>query len=460
MLDKFEAATTAFSNWAWGSQLLILLVGGGCFFLLYSRLVPLRYLKHGVDILRGKYDDKSAPGDINHFQALSSAMAGTVGMGNIAGVAVAFAAGGPGAIFWMWVSALVGTATKFFTCSLAVMYRGKDSEGNLQGGPMYVITEGLGQKWKPLAMFFCIAAMFGVLPIFQTNQLVQVSRDVIFIPSGLLSAEGDHFLFNLIFGISLMLFVAGVVLGGIKRIGAVASRIVPLMILLYMLCAIYVIATNLDVVPGYLWKIVEQAFSGQAAAGGLLGVMILGIRRAAFSNEAGIGTEAMAHGAAKTKEPVREGLVAMLGPIIDTIIVCTATAMIIMISGVWQSSDASGITLTVEAFNTTMPGFGVYALMICVLFFSTSTIFTMAYYGTKCFGFVFGAKHQYLYNYFYLSMIILGAVASLDAVIGLIDGMYAMMAIPTMVSALLLAPKVMAQAKIYFAKLEQEKAKQ
>lgn len=460
MLEQFEAATVAFSNWAWGSQLLILLVGGGLFFLLYSRFIPLRHIKHGIDILRGKYDDKSAPGDINHFQALSSAMAGTVGMGNIAGVAVAFAAGGPGAIFWMWLSAIVGIATKFFTCSLAVMYRGKDSEGNLQGGPMYVITEGLGKKWKPLAMFFCIAAMFGVLPIFQTNQLIQVSRDVIFIPSGFLNADGDHFMFNLVFGLVLMTFVAGVILGGIKRIGVVASRVVPVMILLYMTCAFYVIFSNISVVPGYLWMIVEQAFSGQAAAGGLLGVMIIGIRRAAFSNEAGIGTEAMAHGAAKTREPIREGLVAMLGPIIDTLLVCTATAMIIMISGVWENSGSSGITLTVEAFKTVMPGFGVYALMICVLFFSTSTIFTMAYYGTKCFGFLFGAKHQYLYNYFYLSMIVLGAVASLDAVIGLIDGMYAMMAIPTMVSALLLAPKVMEQSRIYFAKLNGETAKE
>jgi AGCS family alanine or glycine:cation symporter len=321
---------------------------------------------------------------------------------------------------------------------------------------MYVITEGLGAKWKPLAMFFCIAAMFGVLPIFQTNQLLQVSRDVIFIPGGYLSAEGDHFYFNLGFGIALMVFVAGVILGGIKRIGVVASRVVPTMIALYMACAFYVILSNISVVPGYLLMIVELALSGEAAAGGLLGVMVIGIQRAAFSNEAGIGTEAMAHGAAKTREPIREGLVAMLGPVIDTLIVCTATAMIIMISGVWQQSDASGITLTVEAFNTVMPDFGVYALMICVLFFSSSTIFTMAYYGTKCFGFVFGARYQFLYNYFYLSMIIVGAVASLDAVIGLIDGMYAMMAIPTMVSALLLAPKVMERAKNYFARLQNE----
>ncbi len=453
MLETFETTAMAFSNWAWGSQLLLLLVGGGCYFLIYSRLIPLRYFKHGIDILRGKYDDKNAPGDITHFQALSSAMGGTVGLGNITGVAVAFTLGGPGAIFWMWLSAIVGIATKFFTCSLAVMYRGKDSQGNLQGGPMYVITEGLGKKWKPLATFFCLAAMFGVLPIFQTNQLLQITREVVLIPNGLLDAAGDHFGFNLLFGIALMAIVATVIIGGIKRIGMVASMMVPLMFVLYLGSALYVIISNIADVPGYLLIIVERAFSGQAAGGGLIGVMIIGIQRAAFSNEAGIGTEAMAHGAAKTKEPIREGLVAMLGPVIDTLLVCTATAMVIMISGVWQHTDSTGITLTAEAFNQTMPLLGTPILMLCVVFFSTSTIFTMAYYGTKCAGFVFGAHRQHLYSYFYLAMIMVGAVASLKAVISLIDGMYAMMAIPTMVSALLLSPKVMAASKVYFDKL-------
>lgn len=457
MLESFEAATVAFSSWAWGSHLLILLVGGGLFFLIYSRLLPLRYIGHGINVLRGKYDDKSAPGDISHFQALSSAMAGTVGLGNISGVAVAFVAGGPGAIFWMWISAIVGTATKFFTCSLAVMYRGKDSRGDVQGGPMYVITEGLGPKWKPLAMFFCIAAMFGVLPIFQANQLLQVSRDVIFIPAGVLEAGADHFWFNLGCGIVMTMLVGVVIIGGIKRIGLVASRVVPVMIVLYLGATLYIIATNFADVPGHLMSIVELAFSIDAAGGGVLGIMVIGIQRAAFSNEAGIGTEAMAHGAAKTTEPVREGLVAMLGPIIDTLLVCTATALVLMISGVWQSSDAAGITLTAQAFDTLIPSFGLYLMMLCVVFFSLSTVFTMAYYGSKCAGFVFGAERQHYYNYFYLSMIIVGAVASLDAVISLVDGMYAMMAIPTMVSALILAPKVMAKAREYFAKLEEDK---
>ncbi|MFT4924711.1 MAG: AGCS family alanine or glycine:cation symporter [Phenylobacterium sp.] len=454
MFSTFESLAVAFGNWAWGAHLLILLVGGGLFFLLYSRFLPLRYLKHAIDILRGKYDDKNAPGDISHFQALASAIAGTVGLGNIAGVAVAFSLGGPGAIFWMWISAILGIATKFFTCSLAVMYRGKDSAGNIQGGPMYVITQGLGPKWKPLAMFFCIMAMFGVLPIFQTNQLLEISRNVIFIPAGVIEAGADHFLFNLIFGVVMTLIVGVVIVGGIKRIAVVASKVVPSMIILYLGAALFVIISNFSVVPGHLLTIVQQAFSGEAAGGGLIGVMIIGIRRAAFSNEAGIGTEAMAHGAAKTTEPIREGLVAMLGPIIDTLLVCTATAMVIMISGVWQNSDASGISLTAQAFDAAIPVVGTPLLMVCVVFFSITTVFTMAYYGTKCCGFVFGAHRQHLYNYFYLSMIIVGAVTSLKAVISLIDGLYAMMAIPTMVSALLLAPKVMPLAREYFAKLE------
>jgi AGCS family alanine or glycine:cation symporter len=382
-------------------------------------------------------------------------MAGTVGLGNISGVALAFVAGGPGAIFWMWMSAIIGIATKFFTCSLAVMYRGKDSEGKVQGGPMYVITEGLGKKWKPLAIFFCAAAMFGVLPIFQTNQLLQVSRDVIFIPLGLLEANADHFNFNLGAGITMMLLVGIVIIGGIKRIATVASTVVPAMIVLYLGATLVIIATNFSQVPGHFYSIVEQAFSAQAAGGGLLGIMIIGIRRAAFSNEAGIGTEAMAHGAAKTKEPIREGLVAMLGPVIDTLLVCTATAMVLMISGAWQGSDLSGITLTAVAFEQLLPGFGTYILMVCVVFFSLSTVFTMAYYGGKCAGFLFGAQYQHYYNYFYLAMIVVGAVSSLSAVISLIDGLYAMMAIPTMVSALILAPKVMVKAREYFAKLDE-----
>lgn len=451
----FGELVVAFADAAWGPWLLVLLLGGGIFFLVYSRFQPFKYIFHAINILRGKYDSEEDEGDITHFQALSSALAGTIGMGNISGVAIAISTGGPGAIFWMWVSAVLGVATKFFTCTLAVMYRGKDSAGHLQGGPMYVVREGLGEKWWPLAAFFSLAGLVGALPALQANQLTQVVRDVIIIPNQW--ATGDAFGFNLTFGIIIAALVMIVVLGGIKRIGQVTSRIVPSMVVLYMLATIYILIVNASAIPETLAFIVEDAFTGKAVGGGALGaVIITGVRRAAFSNEAGIGTEAMAHGAAKTNEPVREGLVAMLGPLVDTIIVCTCTALVILMTGVWQTSEAAGVTLTAEAFNSAMPGIGAYILIICVVFFSTSTMFSYSYYGTKCLGFLIGAEYQHYYNYFYIAIVVVAAVISLDVAISLIDGMYALMAIPTMTSALLLAPKVMEASRNYFARLEAE----
>jgi AGCS family alanine or glycine:cation symporter len=452
LIEKLENILASFAELAWGPWLLILLVGGGAFFLIYSRGILFKYFGHAVDIIRGKYDNPDDTGEISHFQALSSALAGTIGMGNISGVAIAISTGGPGAIFWMWVSAVVGIATKFFTCTLAVMYRGKDSEGRLQGGPMYVITEGLKSKWKFLAFLFSLAGLIGCLPAFQANQLVQILREVIFIPRGL--ASENYFTFNLLSGIIIAAFVSLVVLGGITRIGRVTSRIVPSMVVLYFSAAIWILTSNFQDIPYYLSLIVNDAFTGKAAAGGVLGtVIVTGIRRAAFSNEAGVGTEAMAHGAAKTEEPVREGLVAMLGPFIDTIIVCSTTALMILITGAWQNSDANGVTLTANAFNQAMPGIGSTLLMICVLFFSMSTMFSYSYYGTKCLGFLIGAHRKHYYNYFYVILIVVSSVISLNMVVNIIDGMYALMAIPTMVSSLILAPKVMGAARKYFSSL-------
>ncbi|NOX37768.1 MAG: alanine:cation symporter family protein [Calditrichaeota bacterium] len=452
-MKRFEDIVATFAAYAWGPWLLVLLTGGGLFFLIYSRLIPFRYFRHAIEILRGKYDDPSAPGDINHFQALSSALAGTVGMGNISGVAIAIAVGGPGAVFWMWVSAIVGMATKFFTCSLAVMYRGRDSLGHLQGGPMYVIVEGLGPRWKPLAVLFSTAGLIGCLPAFQANQLVQALREIVFLPRGW---TGDSlFLFNLISGLIIAALVSGVIFGGIRRIGTVAARLVPSMVVLYFAAAIWTLLTHFSQIPAYFSLIVQDAFTGQAVAGGAVWtVMITGIRRAAFSNEAGIGTEAMAHGAAKTDEPIREGLVAMIGPFIDTIIVCTTTALMILVTGVWKTSAASGVTLTAAAFEQAIPGVGTFVLVTCVLFFSLSTMFSYSYYGSKSWAFLAGAERKHLYNYFYVILIVVASVASLDVVVNVIDGMYALMAIPTMTSALLLAPKVMKASRIYFQQLE------
>ena len=313
-IKQLETAMGQIVGFLWGPPLVILLVGGGLFFLLYSRLLPYRYLPQSLRLLWHK-PDRDDPGQLSHFQALSTALSGTLGMGNVSGVALAIAMGGPGAIFWMWVSALVGIATKFYTCTLAVMYRGRDSEGQLQGGPMYIIREALGPRWRPLAYFFALAGLLGTMPIFQVNQLTEIIREAIAVPAGWTGAD-DHFLFDLLFGLLLAAVVLAVVAGKLPRIGRVTGILVPAMVAGYMLLTAVVLVLHADQVWPALTLIVRDAFTGEAAAGGVLGaVIITGIRRAAFSNEAGIGTEAMAHGAARTREPVREGMVAMLGQI-------------------------------------------------------------------------------------------------------------------------------------------------
>ena len=441
----------SFANWIWGTPMLVILMGGGLVLLVHSGFVPFRKIGHAVGLLSGKYDDDLAPGQISSFQALSAAIAATVGLGNISGVAIAINMGGPGAIFWMWVSAFVGMATKFYTCSLAIMYRGKDSEGQIQGGPMYVIEEGMGKKWKFLSIIFCGAGILGLLAIFQANQLTAVLRTVILEPAGL--DEGDKT--RWIIGITMMVLVAIVILGGIKRIAAVASKMVPFMVGLYFVTVIIIVFKYIGDVPDMLLKIVTDAFTGEAMAGGAVGaVIIVGARRAAFSNEAGIGTAPMVHGASKNNEPIREGLIAMLGPFIDTVVVCTLTALVIMLTGVWESTEKDGVRLTLAAFDMALPFYGRYLLMIAVLIFALSTMFTYSYYGHKCFGYLFGAKRADYYNYFYLITIVAGAVASLDVVISLVDGMYAIMAVPTMISTFYLAPKVRVAMKDYFQRMK------
>jgi AGCS family alanine or glycine:cation symporter len=438
----------------WGKPLVVLLVGGGLFFLIYSRFIPYRYFFHSINILRGKYDDPDDPGDISHFEALASALAATVGLGNISGVAVAIAIGGPGAVFWMWISAIVGMATKFFTCTLSIMYRGKDTNGDIQGGTMYMIMEGLGKKWKPLAVLFAVAGLFGPLPIFQANQVTQIVRDFLLIPNGLTDAT-NHFNTDLISGIVILAIVSLVIFGGIKRVGKVASKMVPAMVVIYVSCVLVIIGLNIDVLGSTFALIFTDAFTANSAMGGALGALIItGVRRAAFSNEAGIGTATLAHGAAKTKEPVREGLVAMMGPFIDTIVVCTMTALAILVTGVWQSGDENGITLTASAFEAALGPYGVYLLIFCVLIFGFSSLFTYSYYSTKCLGFLIGADKQKYFNFFYAAAIIFGSVATINAVLNFTDGMFALMAIPTMTVAILLSPKVMEAARDYFGRME------
>jgi alanine or glycine:cation symporter, AGCS family len=447
------------------TPIIFLLIMGGLFFFFYSRFLHYKHFTHCIAILRGKYHNPNDPGQISPYEALSTALASTVGMGNIAGVAAAIHIGGPGALFWMWVTAFVGMSTNFFTSTLSVMFRGKDSEGTIQGGPMYVIREALGKRWQPLAVLFCVCCMVGCLPIFQANQLTQAIIDI-----GISSTETKAMTFS-VFGmeVNTMKFVIGtilmiisgvVIIGGIQRIGSWAGKMVPLMIVIYFFSVIAILVINYQTVPKYLWMIISDAFAanhyhGSPALGGLLGGLIVaGVRRASFSNEAGIGTAPMALGASQSTEPIREGLVSMLSPAIDTLLVCSLTALAILVTGVWETSEANGVSLTAMAFQNSLPGIGKYLLLLCAFFFAITSLFSYSYYGNKALAFLIGVKPAKYYDYFYLITIIFGAILSMQDVINIIDIAYALMAVPTMLSGLALAPKVMTEAKSYFSRMK------
>mgnify|MGYP001172190836 FL=1 len=447
---EFDKIISEISSFVWGYPLLFILIGGGIYLLIISRFIPFKYFFHAIDIIRGKFNDKKSDGEISHFQALTTALSATVGMGNIAGVAVAISIGGPGAIFWMWVSGIIGMSTKFFTSALAVMYRGVDSAGNKQGGPMYFIVNGLGKKWIPMAMFFSFCGMVGALPVFNVNQLTQAINDIVLKPNGF---EVSLFS-NSIIGLILIILTSIVILGGLKRISRVSAKLVPFMVGIYILSILVILSLNYNKVPEYLYLIFYDAFnadyySGNSALGGVLGALIiLGIRRGAFSNEAGIGMAPMAHGAAKTNNPVKEGFVAMLGPFIDTLMVCTMTALAILVTGAWKT-QADGVSLTAAAFESSFSNAGNYILLACVFVFSISSLFSYSYYGTKCLSFLAGDNNKKKYNYIYIISIMLGATTSLSMMINLIDTFFALMAVPTMIATLILAPKVLNELNKY-----------
>jgi len=451
MMELFNSFWAFAVDIAWGLPLVILLISAGIYFTVAGRFTPFRGVRHAINILRGKYDYPDDPGEINHFQALSSALSATIGMGNIAGVAIAVSIGGPGAIFWMWVAGLVGMSTKYFTCTLAILYRKKDERGIDQGGPMYYIEVGLGKYFKPLAVMFAVCGMVGCLAMFQVNQL-----------SGLLKS---HWAINpKITGVVCMVLVGIVIIGGIVRVGKVTSKVVPAMFVLYFISALYIIITNISDVPGILSTILSSAFGGQAILGGgtavaFREVLITGIRRAAFSNEAGIGTAPMAHGAAKTKEPVREGLIAMLGPFLDTNIVCTMTALVILIGigasnvGGVDISPEAAVVLTVNAFEHEIPGLGRYILTLVIILFSVSTMISYSYYSLKCSRYLFGYNFGSKYIYVYIVSLLFAAIWSQDTVINILDTAFALMAIPTLVGSLLLSPKVVKVTLDYFRRM-------
>ncbi len=429
-----------------------MLIGGGLFLVFYSKFLPYRYFGHAIAITAGKYDDKNAKGDVSSFQALSAAVAATVGLGNISGVAIAIHYGGPGVVFWIWMTALIGMGIKFYSCSLSVMFRGTDSEGHLQGGPMYYITKGLGERARPLAVFFAICGLFGFLGVFTANQFTETFMSVIEPSSTIYEMSELNWKWTI--GIALAIITSLVIFGGLSKIAKVASAIVPFMVAVYLIAVVVVMTLNASQIIPSLKMIITEAWNFKTmVAGGFWGLVMIGIKRAMFSNEAGLGSAPMYHGQSKTDNPIKEGLVAMLGPFIDTILVCTFTAVVIILSGAYLE-DANGIVMTLSAFEKTLFGYGDDLLMIIVTAFALSTLFTYSYYGVKSLSFLTNAKIGKLYNVYFVITIVFAAVASVELVTHLIDLSYALMVIPNMIAVLLLAPKVNQAAKEYFKNLK------
>lgn len=445
LLDVLGNGIVSLSDFICGYPLFIWLIGGGLFLFIYSGAIPLRRLKWSMKALRSK--TPSGEGQISSFQALMSSICSTVGMGNIAGVAIAISIGGAGAIFWMWVSALLGMATKFFEGTLAIMYKGKDKEGNVHGGPMYMLTEGLGKKYKPMAIFFAFFGMIGTLCFMQANQLTESFITVLNVP--------DTFKFRLITGIIMGAGVSIVVLGGITRISKIATKVVPIMVGLYFLLVFIIIIANIHLIPKVFYNIVSEAFNFEAGFGALAFIAITGARRAMYVNEAGVGTASLMHGASRNTSPVREGLVAMIGPAIDSGLVCTLTAIPILMAMQVSPIEVEGIKglyIALNSFETMLPGWGQYALLVIVFIFAVTTMFSYSYYGTQCAGYLFGYKNGKYYDYFYLFMIIVACIISLDLLVSIMDLAFAFMAIPTMYALFRLAPRVKKEMNIYFSK--------
>ncbi|NQY73525.1 MAG: sodium:alanine symporter family protein [Candidatus Margulisbacteria bacterium] len=434
-------------GFVWNKPVIILCLVTGIFFTLRLGFIQFRCFKHAISLIRGHYDNPNEKGQITHFQALCAALSGTIGLGNIAGVAIAIKIGGPGAIFWMWVVGILGMATKYAECGLGTYFRDVDPEtGEVSGGPMHYITKGLGQKWKPMALFYAFCALmgsFGAGNMFQSNQAAEALQSSFSIPP-------------VSTGIVLTILVGIVIIGGIKRIGKVASRIVPFMCGIYILGAIIICVMNIQSLPQILTLIVTDAFTGNAAAGGAFGtVLIWGVRRAIFSNEAGLGSAAIAHAAVKTDYPIREGIVASLGPLIDTIIVCSATAFVIIISGNYgPMAMGNGISLTTASFDMFLDGFGSIFISLAVFFFAFSTMITWSYYGERAATYLFGKKFIMPYRMIFVMCVFLGAIVQLSDVLNFADLMIGLMVIPNSIAIILLSPKVVALTKDYFTKLK------
>ena len=422
----------------WGYPMLILIVGTGAFLTVGLGFMPIRKLGLGFRTLMKGRADTGAEGEISPFNALMTALSATIGTGNIAGVATAVAVGGPGAIFWMWVTALVGMATKYAEAVCAVKYREVDAKGDHVGGPMYFIKNGLGKRWAWLGVAF---AVFGAIAAFGIGNTVQTISIAGVLTRGYGIPEWAT-------GLIIAVLVGAVIIGGIRRIAQVAGRLVPFMAVAYVLVGLLVILLNLDKVPGAFGEIFGQAFTGTAAAGGFLGMVIKGVARGVFSNEAGLGSAPIAHAAARTDDPVRQGMIAMLGTFIDTIIVCTITGLVIVMSGLW-TGDINGAPLTASAFDHALPGFGSHCVAIGLTLFAFTTVLGWSYYGEKCVEFLFGVKAILPYRYLWVAATFMGTVLSLDFVWLFADTLNALMAIPNILGLLLLSPVVFKITKEY-----------
>ena len=427
------------SDFICGYPLFCWLIGGGLFLFVRSRAVPVRRLGAALRSLRSS--KQTGQGQITSFQALMSAISATVGMGNIAGVAIALVVGGPGAIFWMWVSALLGMATKFFEGTLTIMFKGRNDKGEVRGGPMYVITQGLGARFRPLAVMFSCAGLIGCLSVMQANQFVEAVTTV-FAP-----AAAGSFWLRFAIGLVMTAIVASVVLGGITRISKVASKLVPAMVSLYFLLVAAVIVLHFRQIPSVFASIFKGAFSLRAGLGALAGVALTGARRAMLVNEAGVGTAMMMHGASRNAEPVREGFVAMLGPAIDSGLVCTLTAMPILIADSYHVEGVKGLAVALQSFDVLIPVAGKYLLMVLVTVFAFSTMFSYSYYGRTCSEFLFGRDKARYYDWFYLAMILVASVITLDVAVSIMDMAFALMSVPTMIAIFKLSPKVIQALK-------------
>jgi AGCS family alanine or glycine:cation symporter len=431
------------SGFVWGPVTIVLLVGTGILLTIVVPLIQLRKFGYAWKLISGKYDDPKDKGEISHFQALTAALSATIGTGNIAGVGTAVALGGPGAMFWMWVTAVFGMALKYGECLLSLHYRTIHPDGVVGAGPMYYIEKGLGQKWLGvLFAVFAAVASFGIGNMVQANSVAEPVQTYFGIP-------------KLVTGLLIGALVFLVIVGGIKRIGQVASRLVPIMATFYVIGSLVVIFANISEVPAAFGMIFTDAFTGTAATGGFAGAAVaqvirFGVARGVFSNEAGLGSAPIAWGAAKTSEPVRAGLISMLGPFIDTIVVCTMTGLVIIITGAFTSGE-TGADLTAKAFNMGLPGPGGYIVAIGIIFFAFSTAITWSYYGDRCIDYLFGQKLVMPYRVLYCLLLPVGAYVELSTVWTISDIFNALMAWPNLIALIFLSPVIIRLTKEYFS---------